>query len=110
MPADNGISISTKIIKNISIGCKETSFIKALVLGILLPQNAILKGVITVANAVEKADIAIDNAAFPLACCVIKLEMFPPGQAATNIIPSATLGGGLINKITKKANAGKSKN
>ena len=55
-----------------------------------------------VANAVKLTDKAV----FPFAKCVIKLEMFPPGQAATIIIPNAILGCGLISITNKKVNNG----
>ena len=35
------------------------------------------------------------SAALPLAKCAQQFELFPPGQAAIAIIPSATEGGGL---------------
>lgn len=59
---------------------------------------------------VEKAVKLTDKAVFPLAKCDIKFEILPPGQAATKIIPNATLGVGCINDINKKVTAGKIKN
>jgi hypothetical protein len=60
------------------------------------PQKAKLKGVIKTADMVAKAVRLMDRAAFPLARDDIKFEIFPPGQAATSIIPRATLGVGFM--------------
>jgi len=57
---------------------------------------------ISVANAVKLTD----NAAFPPAILLKKLETFPPGQAAIIIIPKAKLGWGSMIIIAKKVNAG----
>ena len=51
-----------------------------------------------------------DNSVLPFARAVIKLEIFPPGQAATKIIPKATLGEGFNNKTNPKVNKGRMKN
>lgn len=75
-----------------------------------LPQKAKLKGVKKIALIVAKAVRLIDNSVFPLARCEIKLEILPPGQAATSIIPNATLGVGFIIKTSKKVNNGRKKN
>ncbi len=46
------------------------------------------------------------SATFPFAIELMKLEIFPPGQAATMIIPSAMVGDGLRSITNKKVNAG----
>ena len=51
-----------------------------------------LKGVKKPENVVAKAVKLTDNAAFPFAILLKKLETFPPGQAAIIIIPKAKLG------------------
>jgi hypothetical protein len=43
----------------------------------------------------------------PLALELIKLEILPPGQAATSIIPKATVAVKLRDIISKKVSAGK---
>ena len=42
-----------------------------------------------------------DSAVFPLARCTRKFEMFPAGQLATSIIPSAMLGAGLMASTSR---------
>ena len=48
-----------------------------------------LKGVRNTALIVAIAVRLTDKATFPLASDEIKLEIFPPGQAATRIMPNA---------------------
>lgn len=43
-----------------------------------------------------------DKAMFPFANDDIKFEIFPPGHAATSIIPIAILGVGLIKRTNRK--------
>lgn len=62
------------------------------------------------AKNVAKAVKLTDKAVFPFARCVKKLEMLPPGQAATIIIPNAIVGCGLIISTSKKVKAGNRKN
>lgn len=51
---------------------------------------------------IEVIDVKlIDNSTFALASELIKLEILPPGQEATNIIPSAIEAWGL-NTIIKR--------
>ena len=63
-----------------------------------------------IAKKVAKAVRLTDKAVFPFAKCVMKLEMFPPGQAATIIIPKAILGCGLISITKIKVNNGNNTN
>ena len=51
-----------------------------------------------------------DRAVLALARCVMKLEMFPPGQAATSIMPNAILGEGSMIKTKTNVAAGSSRN
>tara|TARA_A100001011_G_scaffold358879_1_gene404949 strand:+ start:122 stop:412 length:291 start_codon:yes stop_codon:yes gene_type:complete len=51
-----------------------------------------------------------DRAALPLARDDIKLEILPPGHAATSIIPRATLGIGLKINTNIKVKKGRAKN
>ena len=51
-----------------------------------------------------------ESAAFPLAIDAMKFEIFPPGQAATSIIPKAKLGRGWMIKIKINVSAGSNKN
>ena len=55
------------------------------------PQSEKFSGVRNIAPTVAMAVSVIDNATFALAVALIKLEIFPPGQAATKIIPKATV-------------------
>jgi len=68
------------------------------------------KGVIKTAHTLAIADIQTDKAVFPFANEVMKLEIFPPGQAATIIIPIATLGIGLNTHTIKKVKKGRAIN
>ena len=52
-------------------------------------QKKKLNGVIRKQNTEVKADNVTDNAMLPFASMEKKLEAFPPGQAATKIIPNA---------------------
>ena len=56
------------------------------------PHNAKLKGVSKIADNDAKAVRVTDNAALPFARAEMKLEILPPGQAATKIIPNAIVG------------------
>ena len=70
----------------------------------------ILAAVGAIAAMVAKAVRLTLRAAFPPARWVIKLDMFPPGQAATIIIPSAILALGSMIQINRKVSAGKMMN
>lgn len=63
--------------------------------------RAKLIGVIITAESVVIAVILTDKATLPLASDDIKLEMFPPGQAATKNIPNAKLGKGRLTQINR---------
>ncbi len=65
-----------------------------------------LNGVIIIAVSVTIAVILTERAALPLASREKKLDIFPPGQAATMNIPSARLGCGSKNTISRKVRAG----
>tara|TARA_B100001758_G_C18077996_1_gene436748 strand:+ start:388 stop:672 length:285 start_codon:yes stop_codon:yes gene_type:complete len=92
------------------IKSKLTSCSISAVGGYKPPYNEMFKGVIKTAHTLAIAVIQTDKAVFPLAKEVMKLEMFPPGQAATIIIPIATLGMGLKIHTMKKVNKGKAIN
>ena len=51
-----------------------------------------------------------DKAAFPFDKWVMKLDTFPPGQAATKIIPRANPGAGLRANTSKTVSAGRKRN
>src|ERR1035437_8992000 len=74
-----------------------------------LPHSAKLKGVKKIAPEVEIAVRLTARATFPLAIELIKFEMFPPGHAATKIIPRAMVGVGFNKMTNKKVIAGKRK-
>ena len=58
------------------------------------------------AQTLAMAVMHTESAVFPLANEVMKFEILPPGQAATIIIPIATLGIGLKIQTTKKVKNG----
>lgn len=62
------------------------------------------------ADMVAKAVKLTDKAVLPFAIELIKLLMLPPGQEATKIIPSATVGVGFIRITNKNVSAGNSRN
>lgn len=62
------------------------------------------------ADKVASAVMVTDKAELPFASDDRKFEMFPPGQDATSIIPSATDGVGLIIITNKNVMAGNTKN
>ena len=62
------------------------------------------------AASVEIAVRLTERAVLAPAKWLIKLEMFPPGHAATSIIPMAILGAGCIINTKQYVNAGSTKN
>ncbi len=62
------------------------------------------------ANKVAMAVRVTDRAELPFAKWVIKLEMLPPGQAATINMPRAILGSGCAINTNKKVMVGSSTN
>ena len=69
-----------------------------------------MKGVRNIEKRVEKAVKLTESAAFPFAKWLIKLETFPPGQAATKNIPKATDGGGWIINMNIHVKNGRKRN
>lgn len=76
------------------------------------PQSEKFNGVRTTAKIVAIAVRLTDKATLAFEREEIKLEKFPPGQAATNIIPKAMVGVKKSFKITtiKKVRKGNTKN
>jgi hypothetical protein len=74
------------------------------------PQNWRLNGVITTATNVAMAVRQTDKAVLAPAKCDIKLDMFPPGQAATINMPNAILGYGFIRSTKRNVTAGSNTN
>ena len=72
------------------------------------PQKKKLNGVTSGANAVVIAVSDTESSIFPLDREDMKFEIFPPGQDATRIIPSATIGviSGESASATAKVTAG----
>lgn len=62
------------------------------------------------ATTVVMAVRLTERAKLPFANWQMKLEMLPPGQAATSIIPKAILGCGLKAQTNRKVRNGNSKN
>lgn len=87
---------------------KLTSMVLILSLspGIVEDQNKKLKGVTRNAMTEVMALSVTDKATLPLASCEKKLDAFPPGQAATKIIPNAIPCGGDHIKINTMVRAG----
>ena len=75
-----------------------------------MPQKEKLSGVVNMHNAVLMAVSETESSVFPLQRDVMKLEMFPPGHAATRIIPSAIIGDIQFLKVIvrRKVKAGRS--
>ena len=65
-----------------------------------------MKGVAKTASNVTVAVKETDKAVFPFANSVMKLEVFPPGQAATRNIPNARGAEGFITITSKVVRAG----
>jgi hypothetical protein len=113
MPTTKGIPRMMNTVKKTSAGLKLTCFKIGAVAGLRLPHIERFSGVIKMAAILETAVILIDMAELPLARYVTILERFPPGQAATKIIPNAMEGvsmfpGNII--VNKKVKAGSIKN
>ena len=72
------------------------------------PQKEKLRGVVKTQTAVLNAVRDTDNSVFPLENDVMKLDIFPPGQAATSIIPKAIIGDIQFLKVivSRKVKAG----
>ena len=75
----------------------------------ILPQNEKLRGVVKMHAAVLSAVSDTESSVLPLQRDVMKLDILPPGQAATRIIPRAIIGEiQFLNVIVKrKVNAGR---
>ena len=78
----------------------------ALVSGLSPAQKMMFSGVVTIASRLDTPVMLIESAVLPRAICVIRLEIFPPGQAATTIIPSAILGCGFKSIVIAHVTAG----
>ena len=110
IPKTSGTPKINKTNLNNTNGSNSIAFKMVAVGSCRLLQNWKFKGVITKQTKVANAVRLTDKAEFPFAICVIKLEIFPPGQAATKNIPKAILGLGLIAFTNKKVSAGNNMN
>ena len=110
IPRTKGIPRINDTNLNNSYGFRDTVFKIEFVGAYKLPQNCKFKGVIRIQAKLAKAVKLTDNAAFPPAILLKKLETFPPGQAAIIIIPRAKLGCGCIKIIARNVAAGNRKN
>lgn len=106
IPIAKGIPNNRTTVLIISKGLMLISFNKGAVAGFKLAQIVKFKGVVINAIKVENAVRLTANATFAFANEEIKLEIFPPGQAATKIIPNAMLGEGFKIKVKTKVKAG----
>lgn len=91
IPKIIGMISSKEMVLNIDQKSRLTTVRMLAVGGWRLAQSARFKGVITMERELETAVRLTESAAFPLAIADIKLDMFPPGHAATSIIPKAKL-------------------
>jgi len=85
---------TTRIIATILTICQKCKLTDSKIPadGAYIPaQNVMFNGVMNTAHRLAMAVMETDKATLPLAVAVMKLEMLPPGQAATSIIPRATL-------------------
>jgi hypothetical protein len=101
---------SSPIVMASSMGLTATDRSSRSVSGCSEPQKAKLSGVSTAAASVETPVIPIDSPVLPFARWVMMLEMFPPGQQATRIIPSAMDGAGSSTRVSRNVPAGRSRN
>tara|TARA_B100000749_G_C18154546_1_gene353217 strand:- start:154 stop:579 length:426 start_codon:yes stop_codon:yes gene_type:complete len=76
----------------------------------ILAQNARFIGVMKIARTLDMAVRLTDKAMFPLASAEKKLEILPPGHAATIIIPKAKLGLGSNIQMIMNVNIGRTTN
>ena len=70
----------------------------------MLPQNEKLNGVVNTQRTVLMAVNDTDSSEFPLQSDVMKLDTFPPGHAATRIIPSEIIGVRTLLKMMQRRN------
>ena len=87
-----------------------TVFSKPEVLSSIPPQNSKFIGVKITAKKEATTVRLMDKATLPFPIDEKKLERFPPGHAATRIIPSANPGKGLNSQTRINVNSGSKKN
>ena len=96
MPSTRGIPRRITIVLNISqngmLSSGMTRSCLSANLRYMPPQNEKLIGVVKMQAAVLNAVNDTESSVFPFERLVMKLEMFPPGQDATRIIPRAIIG------------------
>ena len=112
-PSKRGIPKRMMIVLNISrngISSSGRIILFSAKLRYIFPQKEKLSGVVIMQAAVLNAVNETDSSVLPRENEVMKLDIFPPGQAATRIIPSAIIGDiQSFNKIvSRKVNAGSS--
>jgi hypothetical protein len=69
-------------------------------------QNTMLNGVVNTASALERAVSETESAVSPRAAWVRTFDAFPPGHAATTIMPRAMLAVGAMAKVRRRVSAG----
>ena len=106
MPATRGIINTTDMFRKRSRKLTSISLILSRRLGIIDDHRKKLTGVVKKAKTDVIAVNVTDKATCPFANMEKKLEAFPPGQAATRIIPSAIPSDGFRIRINTIVNAG----
>ncbi len=109
IPAIRGNNKMPVMLRNRSMNSISSSFNWDDNPGMSDAQNKKLTGVIINATSEVIAVRVTDKATLPLESKVKKLETFPPGQAATIIIPSAMPGIGLRSTMSKQVIIGSSR-
>jgi hypothetical protein len=107
IPKITGIPRIKNTVRNISNGSIEIGTNRGECFAYSPPQKAKLNGVIIRLITVVIVVRLTDNVTFALEIEEIRLDTFPPGHAATNIIPSATGVEGRIINTSKYVSAGK---
>lgn len=106
IPTNNGSNKIPDMFRNRSRKLTSMSLMLSLSLGMVEDQNKKLNGVNRNAMTDVMALNVTERATFPFASNEKKLEAFPPGQAATRIIPNAIPCGGDQIKINTMVKAG----
>src|SRR4051794_10327494 len=88
-------------------GSTLTCFSSAAVCGLSPAQNRMFSGVVMVASRLEMPVIDTDSAVLPRAMWVMRLEILPPGQAATTIMPNAMDGCGFNSMVIAQVTVGR---
>src|SRR5690554_5064853 len=109
-PRMSGITNNSTTVLRISRNSSSKDFKYKLVSANACAQNSKFKGVNMGVISVARPVSETESATFAPEIEDIKLEMFPPGQEATNIIPNANAGGGFKIQTRRNVKNGSNKN